>query len=632
MKARDAGELAQKLAPQKPAPRQSNSRKVARKVARKMVHWYDPLLLIRTGVRSLLATSVGQITDNRELQTASQRGRAASADYSSESELWLDFVADIGDGFESTHAIAQCLAAPTLSIPAQEAQDAQTEDAQARVGNGGSQLELPRAGVVVCGGDLVYPDPSIATYLEATFEPYTAACREVDSTPGHKADFFALPGNHDWYDGLQAFEDLLCHDDPDDPQWPLGHWRKPQTHSYFGLRLPHNWWLLGIDFQLDGRINPSQRAFFDDLITQMDPGARVIACVATPFWTLKHTTNETDSVRRISELCARRGATVHLVLTGDLHHYSRYGNDTVTSHQADPPGVDRTQTTYITAGGGGAFLHPTHSLPPKSQVAQNLTLKHCYPSKSTSRWLSLHNLKFPALNWEISLLAGFLYTLLAWTLETRFIRSDTSLAESFQRVLNTHTGVWSELRRLLAAIPQSPEFALIVLLALGALVSFNGQSSTRQQWALGITHTLFHLLGLCITYCLAIELTIWFERNLMDLGFAFLWLLLTMLVLGGGVGGVVFGVFLIVSSVLFNANVTNAFSSIRLASHKNFLRLRFDPSGQLTLYSLGLERPADGVSGLKLIDRIVFDAPDECVDPARDNPATQATGSSNALE
>ena len=583
------------------------------KPRRKMVHWYDPLLLIRTGVRSLLATSVGQITDNRELHEASKAAAAGIYDYSDDPDLWFDFVADIGDGFESTHAIATCLASPTLSVIETATQ---------------APHELPRAKVLVCGGDLVYPDPSIATYLGATFGPYQEACQQFDPTPGSKADFYALPGNHDWYDGLQAFEDLICYDDADAPRWPFGHWRKPQTHSYFSLQLPHQWWLLGIDFQLDGRINPSQRQYFERVISKMSPDDRCIVCVATPYWTAAEASNEADSVDWINHLCAAQGARVALILTGDLHHYSRYG--------AAPtkPALNST-LTLVTAGGGGAFLHPTHSLPDTGRIAftepphnraaasptseeRRVELANAFPSKSRSRWLLLHNLKFPILNWEISLLAGFVYTLLAWTLETRFITGESTLADRFQFILASHSTVASELARLFAAIPQSPEFALIVILALGALVSFNGQSSPQQQWALGITHTLFHLLGLCITYCLAIEITIWFEEHLMDLGFAFLWLLATMLVLGGGVGGVVFGVFLIVSSLLFNANVTNAFSSIRLASYKNFVRLHFMSDGSLALYALGLREPALGPAGVHLIEKVVLHPPAQASNRGKD--------------
>jgi hypothetical protein len=41
-------------------------------------------------------------------------------------------------------------------------------------------------------------------------------------------------------------------------------------------------------------------------------------------------------------------ARICAVLSGDMHHYSRYSGQ---------------GPQFITAGGGGAFLHPTHQLP-----------------------------------------------------------------------------------------------------------------------------------------------------------------------------------------------------------------------------------------------------------------------------
>jgi hypothetical protein len=45
---------------------------------------------------------------------------------------------------------------------------------------------------------------------------------------------------------------------------------------------------------------------------------------------------------------ADRGHTIPLLLSGDTHHYSRY--------------VGKDERQFITSGGGGAFLHPTHQL------------------------------------------------------------------------------------------------------------------------------------------------------------------------------------------------------------------------------------------------------------------------------
>ena len=55
---------------------------------------------------------------------------------------------------------------------------------------------------------------------------------------------FAIPGNHDWIDGLETYQRHIQH-----RGW-LGGWLLPQDNSYFALRLPQGWWLFGLDLAL----------------------------------------------------------------------------------------------------------------------------------------------------------------------------------------------------------------------------------------------------------------------------------------------------------------------------------------------------------------------------------------------
>ncbi|MBD0259532.1 MAG: hypothetical protein ICV83_27750 [Cytophagales bacterium] len=55
---------------------------------------------------------------------------------------------------------------------------------------------------------------------------------------------FAIPGNHDWYDGLASFVKQFCQG-----RW-VGGWRTTQTRSYFALALPHNWMSMPHSHQL----------------------------------------------------------------------------------------------------------------------------------------------------------------------------------------------------------------------------------------------------------------------------------------------------------------------------------------------------------------------------------------------
>ena len=83
----------------------------------------------------------------------------------------------------------------------------------------------------------------------------------------------ALPGNHDWYDGLGAFRRNFCESwvrrdhehhqghpqaidipsaaDRDD----VGGWGAFQSRSYFAVQLSPRWWLWAVDSQLDAPID-----------------------------------------------------------------------------------------------------------------------------------------------------------------------------------------------------------------------------------------------------------------------------------------------------------------------------------------------------------------------------------------
>ena len=82
-----------------------------------MVGWFDPGQLVRTGVDVVISAIFARNSDRRVLDALSHP-KADPADYSSRAELWLDYVADTGDGWNSTYAVAHSLAQPVLRCPA----------------------------------------------------------------------------------------------------------------------------------------------------------------------------------------------------------------------------------------------------------------------------------------------------------------------------------------------------------------------------------------------------------------------------------------------------------------------------------------------------------------------------------
>ncbi len=319
-----------------------------------MVDWFDPGLLAKVGVRTVISTTLGSYTDQRLMQAATDNASneldlANRYNYSGEKvdaagrwapteklaaakdgAVWVDYIADLGDGFEATYAMAYLLAPDELKVD-------------------GWATPLPAGNLLIMGGDQVYPDATKQEYTNRLRDPYDWAF----STPHPRRKLFAIPGNHDWYDGLSAFSALFCSARDRISKGlgtQIGGWRCQQHRSYFAIKLPHNWWIWGPDFQLADNLDDSQRDYFDLMAEQTKPGDNIILCLAEPSWLHKNY----DNMHEISMLARKHGAKVCAVVAGDWHHYSRYTSDKLGIH-------------FITAGGGGAFSHATHGL--KQRVA-----------------------------------------------------------------------------------------------------------------------------------------------------------------------------------------------------------------------------------------------------------------------
>jgi hypothetical protein len=79
---------------------------------------------------------------------------------SSASELWFDFMADCGDGFNSSYQVARVLADPELTVLTHDRSE---------------KKSLPRGEFLVIGGDLAYPDPSPDTFEKRFFRTFEDA-------------------------------------------------------------------------------------------------------------------------------------------------------------------------------------------------------------------------------------------------------------------------------------------------------------------------------------------------------------------------------------------------------------------------------------------------------------------------
>jgi len=129
-----------------------------RTVQRAMVGWYDPRVLMHSAYQVAIANIFGRHSDTRLIEALASQPQA-EFDYSQQTgDFWLDYVADTGDGWNSTFAIADALARPSLELEHQ-----------------GRRESLAAGRVLVFGGDEVYPYPSRSEYEARTENPYRHA-------------------------------------------------------------------------------------------------------------------------------------------------------------------------------------------------------------------------------------------------------------------------------------------------------------------------------------------------------------------------------------------------------------------------------------------------------------------------
>ena len=366
------------------------------------VRWMSPGLLAKSGVEVAVSGAFGKFADKREIQREPQDG----LDYSAAGELWVDYLSDTGDGWDATYTMAWLLAQESLDF----------DDEQ-----------LPRAKVLLLGGDQVYPSADPVAYEDRFIGPFAAALPKTDAPD--KPDLYALPGHHDWYDGLVSFLRVFCARDG-----RVGDWVTRQRRSYFALKLPHDWWVWGIDIQLDTYIDDVQLDYFRSQKVQQDD--KIILLTAKPSW-VKASPGwvEPASWRYLSFFEERfvraRGARLVLTLTGDQHHYARY----------EPAGEGaRNEPTRITAGGGGAYLSPTHTLKPELALRSldhddsvRYTRDEIYPCARDSRRLSNGILKLACLNPSFARLIGAIYVLLGIAMLSALNAGERSLVDNATR-------------------------------------------------------------------------------------------------------------------------------------------------------------------------------------------------------
>nr|MBI1228634.1 metallophosphoesterase [Cytophagales bacterium] len=535
-----------------------------------MVNWYDPKQLAFTGMKTVVSAVFGNFADRREMQAALDR-EVTPFDYSYKTELWFDFISDLGDGFNPTYTLADTLAKPSVTL---------------------SGNTLKRGDFLVMGGDEVYPTPEMIEYDNRLRGPFYAAFPKSNDPDEQRPDVYAIPGNHDWYDGLTNFLRLFTQ------KRSLGNWQTRQTRSYFAIKLPYDYWLIAIDVQLNADIDYPQICYFKEIAEKhFSPDSKVILCTAEPAWVYKSFDQKNTSYDRLMFFIDRvlfgkgdaayeeknKNISITAILTGDLHHYARY-------EEVNREGNDVRQ--LITAGGGGAFMHPTNTLLDEVSTldGKKAKLKAVFPSKAASRNLSLLNLIFPYFSLTMLFFFGTLHAFTSWILQTKRYASGETLMVKLSQIDLFGGELPAFFSAITGALSHNPGAIFLNVLLFIGIMLFTDTKSYNGKWnyLAGFVHASLHVANLYVLLWL-------FSRvNLFEMGLELestgqvLLFILEMVLIGGIVSGVLFGVYLVFSVLVLKNHITEASSSYRWEGYKNFLRLHLDKDS-LTIYPIGFK-------------------------------------------
>jgi hypothetical protein len=323
--------------------------------------------------------------------------------------LWIDWVADTGDDHDVSREVGRMLFADYA-------------DEQPR----GTTL-LPRGEVLLFGGDTAYPVATAEEIYRRLVKPWNEILRHGQGAGDRPRVLLGIPGNHDWYDGLDGFArlfrrrvDATKRTDESDRSlaqharirhrrdrnvglvarglhldevggtlkmirdaWRAirAFWRGTkvdrrrrltlegyeavQESSYWALPLAPGLDLWGVDRQL-GRLDYRQRSYFQGRRRVIGEAARIWFVAPDPAIAFGEQWEFGERMLRACNLSLERDCLLYQC--GDLHQYERRI-------------VQRS--LHVIAGGGGAFLHGTRIVhDPKPAEA-------AYPNAATTRRLAL---------------------------------------------------------------------------------------------------------------------------------------------------------------------------------------------------------------------------------------------------
>ena len=296
-----------------------------------MVGWYDPLQLLDAGIKSLVSNIVGERSDQRIVQALANR-RPEYYDYTfhyrdgrggpyvdatrPREEIWIDYVCDTGDGWNSTYAVAYTASQHTLDVAAADDDSALPAPARRPAGlwrRRGLSDPQPRrvsrpADRPLGDGGRRHPPRRVATRVRDPRQP------RLVRRPERVCATLLLQRRRPSLRGL-------AHSPA--PQLLRPEASLPLVADRIGRTAAGG-------YRHARRSNTSGRS----PTGTCSPGDRVIVCLASPVWVQAHkyrefgaVFDETDLLYLRDEVFARRGVQMSVFLAGDNHHYRRHAGN-----------------------------------------------------------------------------------------------------------------------------------------------------------------------------------------------------------------------------------------------------------------------------------------------------------------
>jgi hypothetical protein len=266
---------------------------------------------------------------------------------------------------------------------------------------------------VVISSDVVYPNGSMIDYETNFWLPFKGVTKPV----------YAIPGNHDWYDALEAFNATFL--EPDAARTAIrarveadlrlssttdgridrllgqaarlrGEYEVPtgfQRGPFFEIQ-SDRFALVAIDTGIVKRIDEAQWRWLEAALDRAR-GKSIMAVLGHPFYAKSYDmAYGNEPFARLKRLLVDRGVTI--MMAGDTHDLEYY---------VEPAGASTPALHYFVNGGGGAYLSLGTALewpekpptaewafyPTRDDVARKIDLATPWWKRPAWWWMSRHH-------------------------------------------------------------------------------------------------------------------------------------------------------------------------------------------------------------------------------------------------